>query len=147
MKVLLIKEIKGLGKAGEIKDVKEGYGQNFLLNKGLAQLATTEVLRKFEANKKKEEEILRFEKANAEQLKKQLSTTTIELSKSVGTNGTLFGTVTKEELSKALREQKNIELDKKNLECSSLKTLGKHTITAKLGHGIHATFTLDIKAQ
>ena len=53
MKVLLIKDVKGLGKAGEIKEVKDGYGNNFLIGKGFALAATTEVLRKFEAGKKK----------------------------------------------------------------------------------------------
>ncbi|WP_085056698.1 50S ribosomal protein L9, partial [Campylobacter coli] len=64
MKVLLIKDVKALGKAGEIKEVKDGYGQNFLIAKGFAKAATNEVLRKYESDKKKEAENLRFEIAN-----------------------------------------------------------------------------------
>jgi large subunit ribosomal protein L9 len=56
MKVLLIKDVKSLGKAGEIKEVKDGYGQNFLIAKGFAKLATPEVIRQFEAKKKREAE-------------------------------------------------------------------------------------------
>ena len=73
MKVLLIKDVKALGKAGEIKEVKDGYGQNFLIAKGFAKAATNEVLRKYESDKKKEAENLRFEIVNLEKLKKNLA--------------------------------------------------------------------------
>lgn len=80
MKVLLIKDVKALGKAGEIKEVKDGYGQNFLIAKGFAKAATNEVLRKYESDKKKEAENLRFEIANLEKLKEELSKITLEIS-------------------------------------------------------------------
>jgi len=147
MKVLLIKDVKALGKAGEVKEVKDGYGQNFLIKKGFAKLATTEVLRKYESDKAKEAENLRFELANLEKLKEELSKVVIEISKSVGANGSLFGGVTKEELVKALKEQSGIELDKKSLECETLKTLGISEVSVKLGHAIHAKFKVNIKAD
>lgn len=147
MKVLLIKDVRSLGKAGEVKEVKDGYGQNFLIAKGLAKPATTEVLRKYESEKKKEAENLRFELANLEQLKSELKGITLELKKAVGANGALFGGVTKEDIALALREQKNIELDKKSLECDTIKTLGIHTISVKLGHAIHGSFKIEVKAQ
>ncbi|NHG88041.1 50S ribosomal protein L9, partial [Campylobacter coli] len=78
MKVLLIKDVKALGKAGEIKEVKDGYGQNFLIAKGFAKAATNEVLRKYESDKKKEAENLRFELASLEKLKEELSKVTLE---------------------------------------------------------------------
>ncbi|EAI8173390.1 50S ribosomal protein L9 [Campylobacter upsaliensis] len=147
MKVLLIKDVKSLGKAGEVKEVKDGYGQNFLIAKGFAKAATTEVLRKYESDKKKEAENLRFELANLEKLKNELSKITLELSKPVGANGSLFGGVTKEDIALALKEQKNIELDKKSLECEMIKTLGIHNISVKLGHAIHAKFKIEVKAE
>lgn len=146
MKVLLIKDVKNLGKAGEIKEVKDGYGQNFLIGKGFAKAATTEVLRKFESDKRKEAENLRFELANLEKLKEELAQITLEISKPVGVNGALFGGVTKDEIANALKEQKNIEIDKKSLECDTLKKLGLHEISVKLGHAIHANFKINIKA-
>ena len=146
MKVLLIKDVKSLGKAGEVKEVKDGYGQNFLIAKGFAKAATTEVLRKYESDKKKEAENLRFELANLEKLKNELSKITLELSKPVGANGSLFGGV-KEDIALALKEQKNIELDKKSLECETIKTLGIHNISVKLGHAIHAEFKIEVKAE
>ncbi|WP_286005889.1 50S ribosomal protein L9 [Campylobacter avium] len=147
MKVLLIKDVKALGKAGEVKEVKDGYGQNFLIAKGFAKAATTEVLRKYESDKKKEAENLRFELANLEKLKEELAKITISISKPLGANGHLFGGVTKDEIANALKEQKNIELDKKSLELPSIKELGTYDISAKLGHSIQANFKLEVKAQ
>ncbi|ASQ30551.1 50S ribosomal protein L9 [Campylobacter avium LMG 24591] len=147
MKVLLIKDVKALGKAGEVKEVKDGYGQNFLIAKGFAKAATTEVLRKYESDKKKEAENLRFELANLEKLKEELAKITISISKPLGANGHLFGGVTKDEIASALKEQKNIELDKKSLELPSIKELGTYDISAKLGHSIQANFKLEVKAQ
>ncbi len=147
MKVLLIKDVKSLGKAGEVKEVKDGYGQNFLIAKGLAKAATTEVLRKYEADKKKEAENLRFELANLTKLKEELEKISISIAKPLGANGHLFGGVTKDEIANALQEQKNIQIDKKSLECSNIKELGIHEISVKLGHSIHANFKLEVKAQ
>ena len=147
MKVLLIKDVKSLGKTGEVKEVKDGYGQNFLIKKGFAKAATTEVLRKYESDRKKEAENLRFEIANLEKLKEELSKITLEISKPVGANGNLFGGVTKEEISHTLKTQKNIEIDKKSLECDTLKSLGIHEVDVKLGHAIHANFKINIKAE
>ncbi|KAA6220575.1 MULTISPECIES: 50S ribosomal protein L9 [unclassified Campylobacter] len=147
MKVLLIKDVKALGKAGEVKEVKDGYGQNFLIAKGFAKLATNEVLKKFESDKKKEAENLRFELANLEKLKEELEKITIEIFKPVGANGSLFGGVTKDEIIHALKEQKKLELDKKSLECDTLKSIGLHEVSVKLGHAIHAKFKVDLKAE
>ena len=79
--------------------------------------------------------------------KNELSKITLEISKPVGANGSLFGGVTKEDIALALKEQKNIELDKKSLECDTVKTLGIHTISVKLGHAIHAEFKIEVKAE
>ena len=147
MKVLLIKDVKSLGKAGEVKEVKDGYGQNFLIAKGYAKAATTEVLRKYESDKKEEAEQLRFELANLEKLKDELEKISISITKPLGANGHLFGGVTKEEIATALKEQKNIELDIISLECSNIKEIVKHKISVKLGHSIHANFELEVKAQ
>ncbi|MBF7042737.1 50S ribosomal protein L9 [Campylobacter volucris] len=147
MKVLLIKDVKSLGKAGEIKEVKDGYGQNFLIAKGFAKAATNEVLKQFEAEQRKKAENLRLELANLEKLKEELSKITISINKAVGANGHLFGGVTKDEITHALKEQKNIDIDKKSLECDTIKELGVHEISIKLGHAIHAKFKLEVKGE
>lgn len=147
MKVLLIKDVKSLGKAGEVKEVKDGYGQNFLIAKGFAKAATTEVLRKYEAEQKQKAEQLRFEIANLEMLKSELAKKQIIITKPLGANGALFGGVTKDEIATALKAKTGIELDKRTFEIDTIKATGTYDISVKLGHGIHATFSLLVKGE
>lgn len=147
MKVLLIKDVKGLGKAGEVKDVKDGYGNNFLIGKGLAKMATNAVLRQFEANKEKMAQMDAYELSQTQKLADELAKIQISLSVKIGANGALFGSVTKDEIANALKAQKGLELDKKCLEYEHIKTPGIYEITAKLKHAISAKFKLEIKGE
>ncbi len=148
MKVLLIKDVKSLGKAGEIKDVKDGYGQNFLIAKGFAKLATDEVIEEW---KKEQQMIAQREKEEIQRLKdieKKLSSIKLIIKHKLGANGSLYGAVTKDEISSALKEQENIEIDKKSIEIKNpIKTAGNFDISIKLGHGIHATLNLEIVGE
>lgn len=145
MKVLLIKDVKSLGKAGEIKEVKEGYGQNFLVGKGLAKVATNDVIKQFEAKKKKEaaEEVQRLEdlKKMAEKLKNE----SIKIQHKAGDNGSLFGAVKKEDIADALQKD-GFDVDKKMVEISKpIKETGTFTVKIKLGHGMHPEITLIVE--
>jgi large subunit ribosomal protein L9 len=148
MQVLLIKDVKGLGKAGEVKDVKDGYGQNFLIGKGLAKLATNEVLKKHASGerKKAEAEANEIEELNA--LKERLDKLEVKISKSLGQTGHLFGAVTKDEIAHALADQHSIEIDKKHINSkTNIKTVGKHDLDLKLGHAIHATLHIEVVGE
>ncbi len=148
MKVLLTKDVKGVGKAGEIKDVADGYGKNFLIGKGLALAATHEVLKRYESDQKKKaaSEAAEIERLNA--IKTQLADIKVTIVKKLGNTGHLFGAVTKEEISDALKIQYSIEIDKKELDAKhGIKTTGLHDLDLKLGHGIHATLHLEIKGE
>lgn len=148
MKVLLTKDVKGVGKAGEIKEVADGYGKNFLIGKGLALAATNEVLKKYEAEQRKKaaNEAAEIERLNA--LKGQLADIKVIIRKKLGDTGHLFGSVTKEEITHALMEQHGIEIDKKELDAKhGIKTTGLHDLDLKLGHGIHATLHVEIKGE
>ena len=147
MKVLLIKDVKALGKAGEIKEVKDGYGQNYLIAKGFAKAATTEVLRKFESDQRKKAEQLRLELEKLEALKAELAKKHISITKPLGANGALFGGVTKDEIATALKAQTGIELDKRTFEIDTIKATGSYDISVKLGHGLHGVFTLLVKGE
>jgi large subunit ribosomal protein L9 len=146
MKVLLIKDVKTLGKAGEIKEVKDGYGQNFLIGKGLAKLATPEVVENWKAEqermaKERQEEMARFEEE-----KKRLEATEITIEKTKAPVG-IKGSVGNADISKAIAQQLNIELDKKHINLKkALKSEGLHEVDAKLGHGIHATLKVNVVA-
>ncbi|WP_331775914.1 50S ribosomal protein L9 [Sulfurospirillum sp. 1612] len=145
MKVLLIKDVKSLGKKGEIKEVKDGYGRNFLIGKGLALHATNEVLRKYEADQKRKAEAEAEEIETLTKLKEDLANKKLVITRKLGANGSLFGAVTKDEISQELFSQHQVKIDKKQIEMDkAIKTTGDFTISAKLGHGIHADLTLEI---
>lgn len=148
MKVLLTKDVKGVGKSGEIKDVADGYGKNFLIGKGLALLATHEVLKKYESDQKKKtaNEAAEIEKLNS--IKATLGDLKVVIIKKLGNTGHLFGSVTKEEIADALMAQHKIEIDKKEIDIKAgIKTVGNHDLDLKLGHGIHATLHVEIKGE
>lgn len=148
MKVLLIKDVKEIGKAGEIKDVKDGYGKNFLIGKGFAKLATNEVIRQYEAGlrKKAEENATAIEKLK--EIDKTLSKTRLLIKRSLGANGSLFGAVTKEEIAKELQLQYGVEIEKKNIEIDlPIKTTGLFDISVKLGFGIHSNIKIEIAGE
>lgn len=147
MKVLLIKDVKSLGKAGEIKEVKDGYGNNFLIGKGFAKLATPEVIRKYEANKKKEAEELRYEIENLNKLKEEIEKVKIKILKPLGANGALFGSITKDEIANALKEQHNLEIDKKTIESDHIKTTGEHLVNIKFKHSVYVNLKIEVVGE
>lgn len=144
MKVLLIKDVKTLGKAGEIKEVKDGYGQNFLINKGLAKLATPEVVENWKAEQARMEQELKEELARLEAEKTTLEAAAIKIEKPVAPVG-IQGSVGNADISKAILGQFGIALDKKNINLKkALKSTGIHEVDAKLGHGIHAALKVEV---
>jgi large subunit ribosomal protein L9 len=146
MKVLLIKDVKSLGKAGEIKEVKDGYGQNFLINKGLAKLATPDVVEKWKEEQARKEQELRDELTRLEAEKITLEASEINIEKQSAPVG-IKGSVGNADISTAIANQLNIELDKKNINLKKpIKTTGIHEVDAKLGHGIHATLKVNVVA-
>ena len=148
MKVLLIKDVKSLGKAGEVKEVKPGYGQNFLIKKGFAKPATPEIIAEHEAELKRraQEEAAEIEKL--QEIAQKLDKIEVIITKKVGKNGHLFGAITKEEVANALKEQHAIEIDKKAItDKMTIKTIGEHDLDLKLGHGIHAKLHVDVQGE
>jgi large subunit ribosomal protein L9 len=144
MKVLLIKDVKTLGKAGEIKDVKDGYGQNFLIGKGLAKLATPEVVENWKAEQERMAKELADDLARLEAEKIKLEAVTIRIEKQSAPVG-IKGSVGNADISAAIVEQLNIELDKKHINLKkALKSTGIHEVDSKLGHGIHATLKVEV---
>jgi len=148
MKVLLIKDVKSLGKKGEIKEVKDGYGRNFLIKKGFALHATNEVIKKYEADQRRKAKEEADEIKRLNDIAKKLSTLKLVVKRKLGANGSLFGAVTKEEISNELKKQYVIEIDKKSIEIeNAIKTTGIFEISIKLGHGIHGTLNVEIVGE
>ena len=145
MKVLLIKDVKGTGKAGEVKDVKDGYGKNFLIAKGFALHATQEVLENYKEEQRIKAEQEAKEIAQAEELAQKLNSTKLTIQHKVGANGHLIGSVTNKEISEALKEQFGIEIDKKAITLKDkIKLVGITEVDCKLGHAVHASLKVDI---
>ena len=148
MKVLLIKDVKSLGKAGEVKEVKDGYGKNFLIGKGFAKHATAEVLAQHAAEEKQKAEDLANEIASMKNIAEKLDKLEVIITKKVGNNGHLFGAITKDEVATALKKQHNIEIEKKHItDKTAIKTVGEHDLDLKLGHGIHAKLHVDVQGE
>jgi large subunit ribosomal protein L9 len=147
MKVLLIKDVKSLGKVGEVKEVKPGYGQNFLIAKGLAKSATPEVLEEWNNEQAKLKEIEEAEIASAKDFKEKIESSTFTIKHKIGANGHLIGSVTNKEVASSL-EEFGITIDKKNIHLDkAIKMPGIFEVDCKLGHGIHAMAKIDVIGQ
>ena len=146
MKVLLIKDVKGLGKAGEIKEAKDGYARNYLIPKGFAKLATPEVVREWEKEQAKKEAELKAELEKINNMKEKLESEKIVIKHKLGANGQLIGSVTNKEIAEVLKA-KGFEIDKKNIEHKTIKAPGLYNIDVKLGHGIHAKIQVEVEGE
>ncbi len=148
MKVLLIKDVRALGKKGEVKEVKDGYGKNFLIGKGHALQATTEVMAKWEEEQAKLKEILDAEIKEANDIKEKIDNFKFTVKHKVGANGHLIGSVTNKEIQATMYEQADIGIDKKQITLKAkIKTIGIFEVDCKLGNGIHAIAKIDVIAE
>jgi len=144
MKVLLIKDVKNLGKAGDVKEVKDGYGQNFLVKKGLAKIATPAVLKEYEEQKSKQEAQLKEELEKLNSYKEQIEAKTLTIERPRAPIG-IKGSVTNACIADELKKQWNIDIDKKTINLKkAIKAEGLHDVDIKLGHGIHATLKVQV---
>ncbi len=146
MKILLIEDVKGLGKAGEIKNAKDGYARNYLIPKGFAKLATDEVIKEWQEEQKRKEEKLKKELEKLNELKEKIENITLTLKHKLGANGQLYGAITNKEVAEHLK-QKGIEIDKKHIEMKQIKSVGEYVVDVKLGHGIHAKLKLVVEGE
>jgi len=148
MKVLLIKDVKALGVVGDIKEVKDGYGKNFLIGKGHAKHATPEVIKEWEIEQQKLKDILAAEIKEANDVKEKIDTLKFTVKHKVGANGHLIGSVTNKEIQQIMYEQAQIAIDKKQITLKDkIKTIGIFEVDCKLGNGIHAIAKIDVIAE
>lgn len=148
MKVILLEEIKNLGKKFDIKEVADGYARNFLFPNNLAIAATSTNLKKIEEIKK------RLEKENEETIKhlqsiaRKISETKIEFSLKIDKEGNVFGSVNKEMILRAFREHNLVTKERVNILIDHpIKELGEHKLKAKLGKGIETEFSIVVQPQ
>ena len=145
MKVILLKDVKGTGKKGEVKEVSDGYARNFLFPKKMAVEANKQNMsllqgRKDSANFKKEQD-----KEKANELKDKISKIMLTIKVKSGENGKIFGSITSKEISTELKKQHNIEIDKKKVILKeAIKEQGTFTIEIKLYEGIIGKLKINI---
>ena len=145
MKVILLQDVKGKGKKGQMLEVSDGYARNFMLPKKMAIEATPDAINTMRMNDKATQERIAREKAEALATAKQLRELTVTVTaKGVG-NGRLFGSITNAEVAEALTKQSGIKLDKRKIVLGeTIKNVGTYTATCKLGYEITAPLTVKI---
>ena len=146
MKVILLQDVKGKGKKGQMLEVSDGYARNFMLPKKMAIEATPDAINTMRMNDKATQERIAKEKAEALAVSKQLRELTVTVVAKGGGNGRLFGSVTNAEIADALEKKTGIKLDKRKIVISdAIKNVGTYTETCKLGYEITAPLTVKIE--
>jgi large subunit ribosomal protein L9 len=145
MKVIFLKDVKGKGKKGEIKNVADGYAHNFLIKQGLAVEANTGAMSSLNAQQKKEEKIAQQELEDAKALKETLEKVTVELTAKSGEDGRLFGSITSKQVADELQKAHGIKLDKRKIEMDAIRTLGYTKVPVKLHKEVQATLNVHVK--
>lgn len=148
MKVILLKDVKNIGKQGEVKEVASGYAHNFLFKKGLAEEANAKNLAKLEAQKEEAKEEAAAELQEAQDLKKELDGSEVEIKMKSGEDGRLFGSVSSKQVIEAYKEQKNVKLDRRKLDMPEpFRTLGYHKVNIKLHPEVTAQLKVHVVEQ
>ena len=146
MKVILLEDVKGKGKKGQLLEVSDGYARNFMLPRKIAVEATADAVNTMRMNDKATQERIAREKAEAMETAKKLRELTVTVTAKGGGNGRLFGSVTNQEIADALKAKAGIVLDKRKIVISdAIKNVGTYTVTCKLGYEITAPLTVKIE--
>ena len=146
MKVILLTDVKGKGKKGQMIEVSDGYARNYMLPRKIAIEATTDAVNTMRMNDKATAERQARERAEAVAISKQLRELTLIVKAKGGGAGRLFGAVTTTEIADALKKNAGITIDKRKLVLDeNIKNVGTYTVKAKLGYEIVGQFTVKIE--
>ena len=146
MKVILLTDVKGKGKKGQMIEVSDGYARNYMLPRKLAQEATADAVNTMRMNDKATAERQARERAEAVAISKQLRELPLIVKATGGGAGRLFGAVTTTEIADALKKNAGITIDKRKLVLAdNIKNVGTYTVKAKLGYEIVGQFTVKIE--
>ena len=146
MKVILLQDVKGKGKKGQMLEVSDGYARNYMLPRKIAVEATADAMNTKKMNDKAAAEKEAKERAEALEISKQLRETILVVTAKGGGAGRLFGSVTNQEISDALKAKTGINLDKRKIVIADpIKSVGTYTVQCKLGYEISAPLTVKIE--
>ncbi len=148
MKVILLADVKGSGKKGELVNVSDGYARNFLLPRKLAKEATAQAMVEYENAENSKQHKIETEKANAAATAQKLDGVNLKFYANAGKNGKLFGSVTSREISEELKKSMNIVIDKRKIDIKGdIKSFGTYECEAKLYAGISAKFYIVVSEK
>ena len=148
MKVILLDNIKGVGKKDEVINASDGYARNFLFPKKLAVEANNENMNKLKAKKQSEQYKKDVEKENAQKVAKQLDNITLNIKVKAGENGKIFGGVTSKEISEELKKQYKIDVDKKKIVLNeNIKNIGSFDINIRLYEGVIGKLKVKVVSE
>jgi len=148
MKVILLQDIKNVGKKDEIINANDGYARNFLFPKNLAIEANKENLLKLQAKQDSVSHKKSLEIEDAKKVAEKIKTITLEITVKAGENGKIFGGVTSKEIAEELEKQYKIKTDKKKVNLKdTIKTLGMFTVDIKLAEGVIAKLKVSVKGE
>ncbi len=148
MKVIFVKDVKGNGKQGEVKDVSDGYARNYLLKKDLAIEATPGNLKALEAKERKNEQIEQQEKEAAMDLKDTLADLEVKMQAKSGKGGQLFGSITSKQIAEALKKEHGYKVDKKKIELDHpIRALGHTIVPVKLHPEVSGSINVHVVEQ
>ncbi|MDD2221316.1 MAG: 50S ribosomal protein L9 [Clostridia bacterium] len=146
MKVILMQDVKALGKKGDVKEVAEGYGRNFLLPRGLAKEATNANIAALERENTRRAEKEAADLAEAKRIAAELKGRRIEMEVKCGDAGRLFGSITNNDIAEFISREIGIDLDKRRIEVAeSVKLVGDYPVVVKLHGGIQTEMLLVVK--
>ena len=148
MIVILLKDVKGTGKAGEIVKVSDGYARNMLIPRGMAKEATDGNVRSLEKAKAVQAQKDADAKAAAEKLAEELKEKEIVIRTKGGEGGKLFGSITTKDIEAAVKDQLGVKIDKKKMQLESpIKHIGSHEVAVKLAGGVAAVIRVKVEAE
>ena len=148
MKVILLENVKSLGKKGEIVNVNDGYARNYILPKKLGVEATGKNLNDLKLQKNNEKKVAQENLDAAKELAAELSAGKVELAIKVGEGGRTFGSVSSKEIAVAVKDQMQLDIDKKKIQLKeSIKSLGTHIVTVKLHPEVSAELKVVVKEE
>lgn len=148
MKIILKKDVSKIGKKGELLEVADGYGRNFLIARGLAEEATEGKIRELQEHRKTQKVREDKKMAAAQEAKKKLGGKVVTIKVNAGEGGRLFGSVTTAQVAEAIEAQYGVEADKKDIKIEdAIKQAGSFPAKIKFHAGVEAEFTLKVEAQ
>lgn len=148
MKIILLQDVKSLGKKGEIVNVNDGYARNFILPKQLGVEATGKNLNDLKLQKNNEKKVAQENLDAAKELAAQLKAGKVELSIKVGEGGKTFGSISAKEIAAAVKDQMNLDVDKKKIQLKeTIKSLGTHIVNIKLHPEVAAELNVIVKEE